>query len=80
MAFAQSGMTLLSPAYPKLWLYKSTDENSTVIASGYFNNAERLSAGDIIICVLSTGGTVESTTLFITATGIVTSSDNITYT
>lgn len=80
MAFAQSGMTLLSPAYPKLWLYQSTDANATVVASGYFDDAERLSEGDIVICVLSTSGTVETTTLFITATGVVTSSDNITYT
>ena len=78
MAFAQSGMTLLSPAFPKLWLYKSTDANATVVAASYFDDAERLSEGDIVLAVLTTGGTQETTLLCITATGVVTTSDNIT--
>jgi len=41
-----------------LFLYKSTDALSTVVASGYFNNStDDLKQFDVIIAVCSTGGT-----------------------
>ena len=80
MAYSATNLQLISPGVPKLWLYKSTDANAVAIASGYFTGETRFSVGDMVYCVLTTGGTVESTLITITAIATVTSSDNATST
>lgn len=54
MAYSSSAMRLVSGAYPtqQLFMYQTTDLLSTVVASGYFDDAVddySLDTGDVII-------------------------------
>ncbi len=54
MAYSASALRLISGGYPtqQLFMYQSTDAISTIVASGYFDDAVdeyNLDTGDIII-------------------------------
>jgi fructoselysine-6-P-deglycase FrlB-like protein len=58
MALDKTNLFKLGGATPGLWYYKSTDAVTTIVASGYFNNAtNELKEHDVILVVGATGGT-----------------------
>lgn len=58
---------------PSIWSYSSTDAQSVIRASGYFNSvASVLKVGDIIFCYSATGGTPVMSTAYVNSnTGTV---------
>jgi len=64
MAFQLKDLTPVAQSgtdSPDLWGYTTTDALATVVASGYFDNANRqLTKGDAIFVHTSTGGSAES--------------------
>lgn len=61
MAYDASSLRLMGGVPgQQLFLYQTADALSTVVASGYFDDAANeynLSTGDIVLAVCSTGGT-----------------------
>ena len=58
MAYSASALLKVAGGATGIFYYKSTDALSTVVASGYFNDAtNELKEHDIIFVVASTGGT-----------------------
>lgn len=62
---------------PRHWTYTTADAKSTVVASGYFNDAVKtgLQKGDVVWSVDANGGTETFTMVFvdaITGAGVVT--------
>ena len=81
MAFATTYWQCISPAKPKLFLYKTTDANATFEADSYFDSvADQLAEGDQILVVGTTGGTVESSLMVVRAVGVVKTADVMTTT
>lgn len=76
MAFAARNLSVLSYANGfTLWHYTSTDNNTTVTTSGYFNDAaDMLRKGDLIVANVDTGGTQANKQYFVSAisSGVVT--------
>jgi hypothetical protein len=78
MAFSATGFNAIggqskSGNAPAIWTYTSTDAQSTIRASGYFNSvASVLKVGDIIFCYSATGGTPVMSTAYVNSnTGTV---------
>ena len=88
MAFSASGLNSVggqskSGAAPAIWTYTSTDAQSVIRASGYFNSvASVLKVGDIIFCYSATGGTPVMSTAYVNSnTGsVVDITDGVTVT
>ena len=78
MAFSATGFNAIggqskSGNAPAIWTYTSTDAQSTIRATGYFNSvASLLKVGDLIFCYSSTGGTPVMSTAYVNSnTGTV---------
>lgn len=78
MAFSATGFNSIggqtkSGNAPAIWTYSSTDAQSVIRASGYFNSvASVLKVGDIIFCYSATGGTPVMSTAYVNSnTGTV---------
>jgi hypothetical protein len=78
MAFSATGFNAIggqskSGNAPAIWTYTSTDAQSTIRASGYFNSvASVLKVGDIIFCYSATCGTPVMSTAYVNSnTGTV---------
>lgn len=78
MAFSATGFNAIggqskSGNAPSIWTYSSTDAQSTIRATGYFNSvASLLKVGDIIFCYSSTGGSPVMSTAYVNSnTGTV---------
>lgn len=88
MAFSATGFNAIggqskSGNAPSIWTYSSTDAQSTIRASGYFNSvASLLKVGDIIFCYSATGGTPVMSTAYVNSnTGsVVDITDGVTVT
>jgi hypothetical protein len=68
---------------PSIYTYASTDAQSVIRASGYFNTvASILKVGDIIFCYSATGGTPVMSTAYVVsnASGVVDITDGVTVT
>lgn len=68
MAYTALNLSVLSYANGfTLWHYTSTDTNTTITASNYFNGAtDLLRKGDIILANTDTGGTFTTKIYFVT--------------
>ena len=78
MAFSATGFGTIggqskSGNAPAIYSYSSTDAQSVIRASGYFNSvASVLKVGDIIFCYSATGGTPVMSTAYVNSnTGTV---------
>jgi hypothetical protein len=78
MAFSATGFNAIggqskSGNAPSIWTYTSTDAQSAIRVSGYFNSvASVLKVGDIIFCYSATGGTPVMSTAYVNSnTGTV---------
>ena len=78
MAFSATGFNAIggqskSGNAPAIWTYTSTDAQSVIRATGYFNSvASVLKVGDIIFCYSATGGTPVMSTAYVNSnTGTV---------
>lgn len=78
MAFSATGFNAIggqskSGNAPAIWTYTSTDAQSVIRATGYFNSvASLLKVGDIIFCYSATGGTPVMSTAYVNSnTGTV---------
>lgn len=88
MAFSATGFNAIggqskSGNAPSIWTYTSTDAQSTIRASGYFNSvASLLKVGDLIFCYSATGGTPVMSTAYVNsnASGVVDITDGVTVT
>jgi len=68
---------------PSIWSYSSTDAQSAIRVSGYFNGvASLLRVGDIIFCYSATGGTPVMSTAYVNSNsaGVVDITDGVTVT
>lgn len=68
---------------PAIYTYSSTDAQSVIRASGYFNSiASILNVGDLIFCFSATGGTPVMSTAYVNsnASGVVDITDGVTVT
>ena len=74
MAYTATTLFKVGGANPGLWIYKSADAISSIIASGYFNDAtNELKEHDVIIVVGATGGSETVDVIVVTsATGAAT--------
>lgn len=81
MAYSNSAMRLISGGYPtqQLFMYTTTDVETVIDDSGYFDNAvtyQNLDTGDVILAVYDTGGTIGLRAYVVTNTsGTVTVTD-----
>ena len=88
MAFSATGFNAIggqskSGNAPSIWTYTSTDAQSTIRASGYFNSvASLLKVGDLIFCYSATGGTPVMSTAYVNSnsSGVVDITDGVTVT
>jgi len=88
MAFSATGFNAIggqskSGNAPAIWTYTSTDAQSVIRASGYFNSvASLLKVGDLIFCYSATGGTPVMSTAYVNSnTGsVVDITDGVTVT
>jgi hypothetical protein len=88
MAFSATGFNAIggqskSGNAPAIWTYTSTDAQSVIRASGYFNSvASLLKVGDLIFCYSATGGTPVMSTAYVVsnASGVVDITDGVTVT
>lgn len=88
MAFSATGFNAVggqskSGNAPAIWTYSSTDAQSVIRASGYFNSvASLLKVGDLIFCYSATGGTPVMSTAYVNSnTGsVVDITDGVTVT
>jgi hypothetical protein len=88
MAFSATGFNAIggqskSGNGPSIWSYSTTDAQSVIRASGYFNSvASVLKVGDIIFCYSATGGTPVMSTAYVNsnASGVVDITDGVTVT
>jgi len=88
MAFSATGFNAIggqskSGNAPSIWTYTSTDAQSVIRASGYFNSvASLLKVGDLIFCYSATGGTPVMSTAYVNSnTGsVVDITDGVTVT
>jgi hypothetical protein len=88
MAFSATGFNAIggqskSGNAPAIWTYASTDAQSVIRASGYFNSvASLLKVGDLIFCYSATGGTPVMSTAYVNSnTGsVVDITDGVTVT
>jgi len=88
MAFSATGFNAIggqskSGNALSIWTYTSTDAQSVIRASGYFNSvASLLKVGDIIFCYSATGGTPVMSTAYVNSnTGsVVDITDGVTVT
>lgn len=78
MAFSATGFNAVGGQSkagnaPAIYTYSSTDAQSVIRASGYFNTvASILKVGDLVFCYSATGGTpVMSTAYVVSNTGTV---------
>jgi len=78
MAFSSTGFNAIGGQSkagnaPSIYIYASTDAQSVIRASGYFNTiASILKVGDIIFCYSATGGTPVMSTAYVNSnTGTV---------
>ena len=86
MAFSATGFNAVggqskSGNAPAIWTYSSTDAQSVIRASGYFNSVSSvLKVGDIIFCYSATGGTPVMSTAYVNsnASGVVDVNDGTT--
>lgn len=69
---------------PQIWTYTSTDAQSVIRASGYFNTVSaQLKVNDIIFCISASGGTPVLSTAYVNANssaGVVDITDGVTIT
>jgi hypothetical protein len=68
---------------PSIYTYSSTDAQSVIRASGYFDSVSSiLKVGDIIFCYSATGGTPVMSTAYVVsnASGVVDITDGVTVT
>jgi len=68
---------------PAIYTYTSTDAQSVIRASGYFNSISSiLKVGDLICCYSATGGTPVMSTAYVNsnASGVVDITDGVTVT
>jgi hypothetical protein len=88
MAFSATGFNAIggqskSGNAPSIWTYTSTDAQSAIRVSGYFNSvASLLKVGDLIFCYSATGGTPVMSTAYVNSnTGsVVDITDGVTVT
>jgi len=88
MAFSATGFNSVggqskSGNAPAIWTYSSTDAQSVIRASGYFNSvASLLKVGDLIFCYSATGGTPVMSTAYVNSNsaGVVDITDGVTVT
>lgn len=88
MAFSAAGFNAIGGQSkagnaPAIYTYSSTDAQSTIRASGYFNSvASILKVGDLIFCYSATGGTPVMSTAYVNSnTGsVVDITDGVTVT
>lgn len=88
MAFSATGFNAVggqskSGNAPSIWTYSSTDAQSVIRVSGYFNSVSSvLKVGDIIFCYSATGGTPVMSTAYVVsnASGVVDITDGVTVT
>jgi hypothetical protein len=88
MAFSATGFSSVggqskSGNAPAIWTYSSTDAQSVIRVSGYFNSvASLLKVGDIIFCYSATGGTPVMSTAYVNSNsaGVVDITDGVTVT
>ncbi len=88
MAFSATGFNAVGGQSkagnaPAIYTYSSTDAQSVIRASGYFNTvASILKVGDLIFCYSATGGTPVMSTAYVVsnASGVVDITDGVTVT
>jgi hypothetical protein len=88
MAFSSTGFNAVGGQSkagnaPAIYTYASTDAQSVIRASGYFNSvASILKVGDLIFCYSATGGTPVMSTAYVNsnASGVVDITDGVTVT
>ena len=88
MAFSATGFNAIggqskSGNAPSIWTYSSTDAQSVIRASGYFNSVSSvLKVGDITFCYSATGGTPVMSTAYVNSNsgGVVDITDGVTVT
>ena len=88
MAFSLTGFNPIggqskSGNAPAIFSYTSTDAQTAIRASGYFNTvASILKVGDIIFCYSATGGTPVMSTAYVNSNsaGVVDITDGVTVT
>ncbi len=88
MAFSSTGFNTVGGQSkagnaPAIYTYSSTDAQSVIRASGYFNSVSSiLNVGDIIFCYSATGGTPVMSTAYVNsnASGVVDITDGVTVT
>jgi hypothetical protein len=88
MAFSATGFNTVggqskSGNAPAIYSYSSTDAQSVIRASGYFNSVSSvLKVGDIVFCYSATGGTPVMSTAYVVsnASGVVDITDGVTIT
>jgi hypothetical protein len=78
MAFSSTGLNPIGGQSkagnaPQIWTYTSTDAQSVIRASGYFNSVAALvKVNDIIFCISASGGTPVLSTAYVNSnTGTV---------
>ena len=88
MAFSATGFNAVggqskSGNAPAIWTYSSTEAQTAIRVSGYFNSvASLLKVGDIIFCYSATGGTPVMSTAYVVSNsaGVVDITDGVTVT
>ena len=88
MAFSSTGFSAIGGQSkagnaPAIYSYASTDAQTVIRFTGYFNTiASILKVGDIIFCYSATGGTPVMSTAYVTsnASGVVDITDGVTVT
>ena len=85
MAFSATGFNAVGGQSkagnaPAIYTYSSTDAQSAIRASGYFNTvASILKVGDLVFCYSATGGTPVMSTAYVVsnASGVVDITDGV---
>ena len=85
MAFSATGFNAVGGQSkagnaPAIYTYSSTDAQSVIRASGYFNTvASILKVGDLVFCYSATGGTPVMSTAYVVsnASGVVDITDGV---
>jgi hypothetical protein len=88
MAFSSTGFNTIGGQSkagnaPSIYTYTSTDAQSVIRASGYFDSISSiLKVGDLIFCYSATGGTPVMSTAYVNsnASGVVDITDGVTVT
>jgi hypothetical protein len=88
MAFSSTGFNAIGGQSkagnaPAIYTYTSTDAQSVIRASGYFNSISSiLKVGDLIFCYSATGGTPVMSTAYVNSNsgGVVDITDGVTVT